>query len=168
MNFPNPTPFEDIKKYIEQSTQDEQAGLATGLPIYVDPEGLKEAEAKMTSTITLNLEGVPLRTTLRLAVRQLGLDYRVDGGLILISDQGTIVMQEMKAMRAKQTGHAGSPLEGGSLLPLQSVKGREQPGRWARPPRIRAIFARGGWKNGSRRDRTRATRRAGTSASRSG
>ena len=37
MNFPNETPLEDVKKYIEQSTQDEAAGLPTGIPIYVDP-----------------------------------------------------------------------------------------------------------------------------------
>ena len=44
MNFANDTPLEDVKKYIEQSTQDEAAGLPTGIPIYVDPEGLKDAE----------------------------------------------------------------------------------------------------------------------------
>jgi RNA polymerase sigma factor (sigma-70 family) len=99
MNFPNPTPFEDFKKYIEASTQDEKAGLATGLPIYVDPEGLKEAEAKMTSTITINLEGIPLRTTLHLALRQIGLDFRVDGGVVVISDRESITVQEMRANR---------------------------------------------------------------------
>jgi hypothetical protein len=99
MNFPTPTPLEDIKKYIEQSTHDEKVGLPTGIPIYVDPEGLKEAEATMTSTITINLEGIPLRTTLRLLLRQLGLDYRIDGGVVLISDQQSIVVQELKAMR---------------------------------------------------------------------
>ena len=99
MHFPTPTPLEDIKKYIEQSTQDEKGGLPVGIPIYVDPEGLKEVEATMASTITINLEGIPPRTTLRLLLRQLGLDYRIDGGLVLISDQQTIVTQEMRAMR---------------------------------------------------------------------
>ena len=101
MNFANPTPFRDIKKYIEQATHDDAAGFATGLPLYVDPDGLKaasdpEPEITMASTITLNLEGVPLRTTLRLALRQLGLDYRVDGGVVFISDIQTIVLQDLK------------------------------------------------------------------------
>ena len=104
MNFANPTPFQDIKKYIEQATHDDAAGFATGLPLYVDPDGLKaasdpEPEITMASTITMNLEGVPLRTTLRLALRQLGLDYRVDGGVVFISDVHTIVTQDLKVKR---------------------------------------------------------------------
>jgi RNA polymerase sigma factor (sigma-70 family) len=99
MNFPNPTPFEDIKKYIEAATQDDAAGFPTGLPIYIDPDGLKEAEAKMASTIEMNLEGVPLRTTLHLLLRQLGLDYRIDGGVVVISDRESILVQEIRANR---------------------------------------------------------------------
>ena len=106
MNFANPTPFTDIKKYIEQATQDEAAGFPTGLPLYIDPEGLEavsdfEPKITMASTVTMKLEGVPLRTTLRLLLRQLGLDYRVDGGVILISDIQTIVMQDLKEEKFK-------------------------------------------------------------------
>jgi RNA polymerase sigma factor (sigma-70 family) len=108
MNFANPTPFEDVKKYIQQSTQDEAAGFPTGLPIYVDPDGLKEAsdldaEITMASTVTMNLEGTPLRTTLRLALRQLGLDYRIDGGVVFISDIHTIVVQDLKEKRFRSS-----------------------------------------------------------------
>ncbi len=99
MNFPNPTPFEDIVKYIASATEDKAAGFANGLPIYVDPSGLEEVESAMAATITINLEGIPLRTTLRLALRQLGLDYRVDGGVLLISDIHSIAVQDAKAAR---------------------------------------------------------------------
>jgi len=85
MNFSNDTPLDDIKKYIEQSTQDEKAGLPTGIPIYVDPKGMQEADKTMASTISISLEGVPLKTTLDLALKQLNLAYRVKDGLLIIS-----------------------------------------------------------------------------------
>ena len=62
-------------------TQDEAAGLPTGLPIYVDPNGLKDAEKTMASTVEHQPGGLPLRTTLRLLLSQLDLIYRVEDGL---------------------------------------------------------------------------------------
>ncbi|WP_435007877.1 RNA polymerase sigma factor [Tundrisphaera lichenicola] len=87
MNFPQEIPLEDVKKYIEQSTQDEAAGLPIGIPIYIDPHGLADSDHTMASTVTINLEGIPLRTTLRLILRQLHLDYKVVGGLLYITDE---------------------------------------------------------------------------------
>ena len=85
MNFPNETPLEDVKKYIEQSTQDEPAGLPTGIPIYVDLQGLQDADKTMASTVIMNLEGIPLKTTLRLMLKQLSLTYTVKDGLLRIT-----------------------------------------------------------------------------------
>ena len=85
MNFPTDTPLEDVKKYIEQSTQDEAAGLPTGIPIYVDPQGLQDADKTMASTVAINLEGIPLKTTLRLMLKQLSLTYTVKDGLLTIT-----------------------------------------------------------------------------------
>ena len=53
MSFPNETPFEDIQKYIQQSTQDEAAGLPTGIPIYVDPQGLIDSDKLITSPVSI-------------------------------------------------------------------------------------------------------------------
>ena len=39
----------------------------------------------MTSVVTLDLEGVPLKTTLRLALKQLDLAYCVRDGVLIIS-----------------------------------------------------------------------------------
>jgi RNA polymerase sigma factor (sigma-70 family) len=92
MNFAQATPFEDVKKYIEQCTQDEKRGFPNGIPIYVDPNGLKLAQTKMADTVTLNLEGLPLRTTLRLMLSQLHLIYKVEDGLLLITnDPGRVI-----------------------------------------------------------------------------
>ena len=76
---------EDVLKYIKSNTQDEEYDLPSGIPIYVDPIGLQEAEKTLQSTITLDLEGVPLSRTLHLALKQLGLVYFVDDGLVIIT-----------------------------------------------------------------------------------
>jgi tetratricopeptide (TPR) repeat protein len=89
MPFQADTPLEDVKRYIEQSTQDEAAGLPTGIPIYVDPQGLQDADKTMASTVTINLEGIPLKTTLRLILKQLGMTYTVKDGLLTITSSSS-------------------------------------------------------------------------------
>jgi hypothetical protein len=86
MSFANETPLDDVLKYIKQATTTQ---TFNGIPIYVDPLGLQEAGRSLTSTITIDLEGVPLKTTLRLLLKQLGLAYLVrDGRLVISSIQG--------------------------------------------------------------------------------
>ena len=89
MNFPNDTPLEDVIKFIHQATIDEPIGLPKGIPIYIDPIGLKDSNQTMDSTIRLDLEGVPLETTLRLILKQLSLTYEITkDGLIVITATG--------------------------------------------------------------------------------
>ena len=45
MSFPNETPLDDVLKYIKQATM---TPTYPGIPIYVDPLGLQEAEARST------------------------------------------------------------------------------------------------------------------------
>ena len=49
MPFANETPLEDILRYIKTATESPQ--LQNGIPIYVDPAGLTEAEKTMTSPV---------------------------------------------------------------------------------------------------------------------
>lgn len=84
MSFPNETPLEDLLKYIKQATQGPKD---SGIPIYVDPQGLQEADKTLTSPIQLDLEGIPLRRTLQLALRQLDLVYFVDDGILVITSE---------------------------------------------------------------------------------
>jgi RNA polymerase sigma factor (sigma-70 family) len=84
MSFASETPLEDVLKYIKQATQGPNEAA---IPIYVDPIGLQEAEKSMTSTVQLDLEGVPLRRTLQLALRQIDLIYYVDDGILVITSQ---------------------------------------------------------------------------------
>ena len=95
MNFPEDTPLEDILKYIHQATSDptKKAPLHRGISIYVDPKGLREAKLAMSSTTTINLKGVPLKTSLKRALSKLHLDYTVTDGLLIISSQGRIARE---------------------------------------------------------------------------
>jgi hypothetical protein len=82
MSFANETPLEDVLKYIKAATASKDD---PGIPIYVDPAGLRSTGQTMQSTIQMDLEGIPLRTTLRLMLKQLGLAYCVRDGLLIIS-----------------------------------------------------------------------------------
>jgi hypothetical protein len=75
-----------VLKYIKAATQGPND---SGIPIYVDPVGLNEAEKTFTSPVTLDLEGVPLKSTLRLLLKQLGLTYTVKEGLLTITSESS-------------------------------------------------------------------------------
>ena len=82
MSFANETPLEDVLKYIKQATTSK---TYNGIPIYVDPYGLQEAERSLNSTISIDLDGVPLRRTLQLILTQLKLAYFVEDGILVIT-----------------------------------------------------------------------------------
>ena len=88
MSFNEETPLEDVLKYIKQATT---TATYQGIPIYVDPIGLQEADKTMTSTVrNMDLEGVPLRVTLGLLLKQLDLEYVVKDGLLKIGNASTV------------------------------------------------------------------------------
>jgi hypothetical protein len=87
MSFAYETPLEDVLKYIKQATT---TASYSGIQIYVDPVALQDAEKTMTSTVKMDLEGVPLKTTLRLLLNQLGLDYVVEDGMLRIGSASTL------------------------------------------------------------------------------
>ena len=101
MSFAEETPLEDLLKYIRQATT---SRTYQGIPIYVDPIGLQEAEKSMTSTVrNMDLEGVPLRRTLQLLLKQLDLAYFVEDGVLCVTS--------LKSMgRFDPTMHEPSPL----------------------------------------------------------
>jgi hypothetical protein len=84
MRFPNETPLDDLLNYIKQATT---TPTHSGIAIYVDPIGLQVAERSMNSTVQIDLEGVPLRETLRLCLKQLGLVHEVRDGYIRITSE---------------------------------------------------------------------------------
>jgi len=99
MSFANETAMEDMLKYIKSATQGPND---TGIAIYVDPLALKELKIDpTTATITMDTEGIPLRTSLRLALKQLNLAYCVKEGLVIISSVEGI-LQELKEAEAAE------------------------------------------------------------------
>jgi hypothetical protein len=101
MSFVDETPLEDVLKYIKVATTSKTYG---GIPIYVDPRGLAEAEKTMASTVrSLDLEGIPLKTTLRLLLRQLDLAYCVRDAVLIISTPQGILDELMEAQKELDT-----------------------------------------------------------------
>jgi hypothetical protein len=130
MPFPRETPLEDVLKYIKKSTESEH--LNGGIPIYVDPAGLTEAEKTMTSPVSMDVVGIPATTSLRLMLRQLGLGYEVtDEGLLVITSEANLqerdpmsallvelqdLRREVAALRAGQTGNGMMDQMGGGMM----------------------------------------------------
>lgn len=77
------TPFGDVLKHIKEATADED--FPAGIPIYVEPNGLAEAQKTLESPVTLDLVGIPLATSLKLLVDQMGLTYQVRDGIVTIT-----------------------------------------------------------------------------------
>jgi hypothetical protein len=87
MHFPNDTPLADVLVYVKTATSDGKDKKA-GIQFYVDPMSLQEAERTNASPVTIDLEDLPLSTTLELLLKQLNLGFHVQkDGLVVI---GTI------------------------------------------------------------------------------
>jgi hypothetical protein len=87
MSFAMETPLDDVLKYIRTKTRGEGGN---GIPIYVDPIGLQEAEKSLTSTVSIDLENVPLATTLHICLKQLGLAYGIRDGFLMITSSESV------------------------------------------------------------------------------
>jgi hypothetical protein len=93
--FENETPLSDVLKFVRSSTVE---GKDSGVPIYVDPAGLQKADRTAESTVTLQIEGVPLGRSLRMMLEQIGLDYYVsEDGLLFITNRDAEVFQDLAA-----------------------------------------------------------------------
>lgn len=81
MHFASETPLEDVLAHIVAEVHSPDGRK---LQVYIDPIGLAECEKTATSPVSLDMDGVPLRTTLRLMLEQLGLEYHVQDGVLRI------------------------------------------------------------------------------------
>jgi serine/threonine protein kinase len=82
MPFDKRVPLDDMLNYIRRATTSPDYD---GISIFTDLRSLKEAGCSLSSTVSINLDGVPLKTTLRLLLQQLGLVYIVKDGVLTIS-----------------------------------------------------------------------------------
>ena len=131
MHFTEETPLENVLDYIEKNAKRGEANLAKR--VYGDPKGLQEAEKSMTSTIRgMDVEGVPLKTTLRLMLKQLDLAFIVKDGMLVINSTERI--QKKPQERADTSGFGGV---GG---PENTQKNPDEPARrtrWTPGPTVR-------------------------------
>jgi hypothetical protein len=104
MPFAQETPLDEVLKYIKKSTTSKE--FPEGIPIYVDPVGLQEAEKTMASPITLELQGVPLWKSLKLFLGQLDLVYSVSDGLMTITCLSSIANQTAGVESFRRVGHS--------------------------------------------------------------
>ena len=134
MRFIEETPLEDVLKYIAMATSTPDH---PGIPIYVAPAALQAAERTLQSTVSIDLQGVPLKTTLRLCLEQLGLVYRVEDGCLQITIEDLIEDREDTRLESDDpfliVGHCLLALIaagiGGVLALLVAAASRDRPGR---------------------------------------
>jgi len=86
LKFPDKVSLNQLVAYIKKATRD---GDEKPIPIYVDPrvfgnQPVVVAKSADDPAIVIDLDDVPLRTSLRLALIQLRLEYAVSGGLLMI------------------------------------------------------------------------------------
>jgi hypothetical protein len=128
MRFPNQTPLDDVLKHIVDATR---GADGKGIPIYVDPVGLQEAQKNLTSPVSIEVEGVPLKHSLSKCLKQLGLAYSVRDGYVMISAEGAVIPVYDDPFLI--VGHCLLALIaaglGGVLGPLASDLRGEPPGR---------------------------------------
>ncbi len=89
--YPDGATLEVVLKEIKARTTGKPK-LASGIPIYVDPVGLQEAQQTMTSPIKRpeSAERVTLGEQLRAVLEPLGLNYQVRQGFLMITSQETV------------------------------------------------------------------------------
>lgn len=84
VRFRQGTTLRDLLAYVVSATHSPDRSV---IPVYVDPNALRDADASLETTVTIDLERVPLRTSLDLALGQLSLTYTVRGGVLVVNDE---------------------------------------------------------------------------------
>lgn len=136
VEFREPTPLGDVLEFFQDVTRGPE--LSDGVPIYLDPAGVVEQIEKALESgkvdvgggevpgtahaledlrsrqVSLKLKGVPLKTTLRLLLKQAGLGYFVKDGLVFIGVPDTAAFRNELNTGRPVEGYgevqAGSPL----------------------------------------------------------
>ena len=88
MSFAHPTPLKKVLEYIKSSLAQPEG---KPIPIYINPIDPEGAEgSRLDWPVTIDLEGVPLKTSLRLILKQCGLAYCVRDGVLIIGSVSEI------------------------------------------------------------------------------
>ena len=82
MRFPQGKPLKDVLKYVVSETRGRDG---RELPVYLDPDSVEDQKKTLETSVEMDLDEVPLRTTLDLALGQASLSYTVKGGVLLLA-----------------------------------------------------------------------------------
>jgi hypothetical protein len=91
LEYPDQAPLEVILKEIRRRSTG-VTKLKTGIPIYVDPIGLQEAELSMTSPVTRPQSAVALKLGdhIEQALAPMGLGYTVKYGFLMVTSKDSL------------------------------------------------------------------------------
>jgi hypothetical protein len=92
LTYPDGAPLEQFLKDIKMCSVGQPKLLTAGIPIYVDPIGLSEADKTMTSTVRRppSDQKLTLGEHLKLALKPLGLDFTIRDGFLMITSQESV------------------------------------------------------------------------------
>jgi hypothetical protein len=129
--YPKGIRLDEFSARLRDVTKGEE--LATGLPIYFDPQGLQDAGCNLSSIVTIDVQDRPLREALKRALEPMGLAYRVADGILVVSEKTRSCRDDR-----------GQPLERPSLRNRANLR---FPGRsgddiltiWSRPRFFNAV-----------------------------
>src|SRR5262249_28932495 len=82
MKFPDDTPLKNVLKHLKTAMRGRKG---MGIQVYVDPKGLAKVGKTLASPVSMDVEGAPLRPTLRLLLKQLGLAFSLKKGMLYIT-----------------------------------------------------------------------------------
>ncbi|HEY2156254.1 MAG TPA: hypothetical protein VGH33_11530, partial [Isosphaeraceae bacterium] len=137
IQFPEGTTLDEVLATLRASTREAKAGLAKGVPFYVDPLALfedlpgQDKRKKVFKTIApIELDDIPLRVALRLALDQFGLSYQIRDRMVYIIDEDLLDFRTEGAREFnKATGGQGMMFGGAGGM----GGGMGMPGGQARP-----------------------------------
>jgi hypothetical protein len=91
LTYADKAPLEELLKEIKRRSI-ARPSLNTGIPIYVDPFGLQEAEKSMTSPVRkpASADKLTLGEHLRTALDSLGLAYFVEDGFLMVTSKESL------------------------------------------------------------------------------
>jgi hypothetical protein len=79
------TPLEDVFKLIKSATR--RGPNDRGIPIYVDPMGLQEAEKTLATPVSFTAKGEPLKSALDRLLKSMSLTYLVKDGWLMVTSR---------------------------------------------------------------------------------
>ena len=152
MSFANETSLEDIFKNVKKSHG--EPGVSRWHSDLCRPDRTSGSGETMTSTVTIDVQQVPLRTSLKLLLNQLGLAYQVKDGLLKITSEESAGSRRIgerrdRAMCRRHGWHGRR--NGASRWSRAQASGGARSTRRPRPIRPRSCV--------SRTDRARTRRR---------